>query len=387
MRRFILALSILFWLPCIASAEFSYTEKYVDCDLATGSNDGTSEANAWQDLQTAFDNIAAGERMNIEYDGASDTCTLTATIDVDTTTGTASNPIRIEGYSSTPGDGTYAVIDGDGAADNIFNGSPSTSDYLFVHLTLTGSTGDAIATAGSDFWGYAEIQISDAGSEGLRTSGGSASPQLIGSDIGNTTADECVEFNDSGNIYFNYIHDCNSTGITIESGTHMVGNIIDTTGGAGVDLRNGSEVFVGNTVYNSGPSGTESNIDFVDGNDFRQVVINNIFNTATDHNIDIASNDHIRFFANNAYANSTNDGISSETTIEIDLGNHQTGDPDFVDAAGGDFNLDTSTTLDDSGYPATYLGSSTTSHREIGAVMYEETAGAGGTTAYPFVGN
>ena len=49
------------------------------------------------------------------------TQTLAATIDIDINTGTNDNPIIIQGYSATVGDGTQAVIDGDSAANYCFN--------------------------------------------------------------------------------------------------------------------------------------------------------------------------------------------------------------------------------------------------------------------------
>jgi len=81
------------------------TERYCDCDLATGLNDGTSEANAWQTLAAASNTttgIQPGERCNIKrtsspHDpGAHVTFSKAATVTA---------PVHLRGYTSTIGDG------------------------------------------------------------------------------------------------------------------------------------------------------------------------------------------------------------------------------------------------------------------------------------------
>ena len=77
------------------------TERYCNPDLATGLNDGTSEANAWQSLSTAASSYAAGQRVNIKRTSSRD-----ASGDVTfATSATALAPVHIRGYTSTIGDG------------------------------------------------------------------------------------------------------------------------------------------------------------------------------------------------------------------------------------------------------------------------------------------
>ena len=75
------------------------TEKYANFDLATGSNNGTSEANAWQTWGAIT--FAAGERVNFKKT-ASRFALGTVTM---STSGTAGNPVELRGYESTIGDG------------------------------------------------------------------------------------------------------------------------------------------------------------------------------------------------------------------------------------------------------------------------------------------
>lgn len=90
------------------------TEKYCNCDLTTGANDGSSEANAWQTLAAAFSGLAAGQRLNVKRTASPiDEGGLTFS-----TSATATAPIHIRGYTSTIGDGglfqyaDYLVVSG-----------------------------------------------------------------------------------------------------------------------------------------------------------------------------------------------------------------------------------------------------------------------------------
>ena len=85
------------------------TEKYANFNLATGSNDGTSEANAWQSESDIV--WAAGERVNLK-------CTTRAALGGDWAPSTdgdeVSGPIWLRGYTSTIGDGGKAYLGGTG---------------------------------------------------------------------------------------------------------------------------------------------------------------------------------------------------------------------------------------------------------------------------------
>lgn len=83
------------------------TERYADFDLATGLNDGTSEANAWQSWGDIV--FAAGERVNIQA-GASAHSIGSVT---QTTNGTAGSPVYLRGYTTTIGDGGLWEFTGD----------------------------------------------------------------------------------------------------------------------------------------------------------------------------------------------------------------------------------------------------------------------------------
>ena len=69
---------------------------------ASGSNDGTSEANAFTDLQTALNSLSAGDHLyckrHTSREGA-----ITTNLTFTTNSDAAAGPNIIEGYSTTPG--------------------------------------------------------------------------------------------------------------------------------------------------------------------------------------------------------------------------------------------------------------------------------------------
>jgi hypothetical protein len=70
---------------------------------ATGAGDGTSEADAYTDLQTALNSLSAGDHLYCKRAGSREgvkTTNLTFT-----TSATTGGPTIIEGYETTPGDG------------------------------------------------------------------------------------------------------------------------------------------------------------------------------------------------------------------------------------------------------------------------------------------
>jgi hypothetical protein len=80
----------------------AYTERYANFDLATGLNDGTSEADAWQTPAAVIAGVAAGNRVNIKRQAAAYDLTATVTF---STAGTATAPIYYRAYTTTIGDG------------------------------------------------------------------------------------------------------------------------------------------------------------------------------------------------------------------------------------------------------------------------------------------
>ena len=71
---------------------------------ASGSNDGTSEANAFTDLQTALNSLSAGDHLYCKRHTSREGV-KTTNLEFTTNSITTSGNTVIEGYSTTPGDG------------------------------------------------------------------------------------------------------------------------------------------------------------------------------------------------------------------------------------------------------------------------------------------
>lgn len=116
-------------------------EFYVDPSLNSASGAGTI-GDPWGDLEHALAQVAmaAGtNRINIKSGTAE---VLAATLDFSTNwtpTGTT-NPVHVEGYTSTAGDGGRATIDGATAGVQCVSGADLPSFVIFKNIDFTGGT-------------------------------------------------------------------------------------------------------------------------------------------------------------------------------------------------------------------------------------------------------
>lgn len=190
-------------------------------------------------------------------------------------------------------------------------------------------------------------------------------------------------------IVGNYIHDCGSHGILINTsgvGRLVAFNICESNGGDGLnyagagadDFPQGLQIF-GNTFYNNTSDGIQ-----IAGNNWRTLglmqIRNNIFanNGAYGINLTTATAAHLAYrnaaITHNAfYLNSSGKYTPSGLTSDSE----QTSDPQFTDAANGDFSLGTN--LKGLGFPDP-VGkySPTRSYTDIGAAQRQEAGGASG---------
>jgi len=80
--------------------------RYLNCGLASGNNDGTSEADAWQTFQDCESGVEAGDIVWCKtVDGNRVTGEANMTFNSPASAPTVDAPIALVGYTSTPGDG------------------------------------------------------------------------------------------------------------------------------------------------------------------------------------------------------------------------------------------------------------------------------------------
>lgn len=139
---------------------------YVD-PAATGANDGTSWGDAWITIQSAFDNVAAGETVYCRG-----TETLSATIDIDTTAGTSSNWISFIGMNASGvEDGTQYTLDGDSTAINCLKTTGVMDGYHMYNIRCINSTGSALTSDATikSHWLFYNCSFDSAGANGCDT--------------------------------------------------------------------------------------------------------------------------------------------------------------------------------------------------------------------------
>jgi len=124
------------------------TDIYADGQLATGSNNGTSWADAYRGaagLQSAFDAALAADVVHMAR-----TFNLSVPIDVDQHSGTDGSPVRVVGYNYNGGspviDGTKAVIDAADTAARCLNVS-GVDHWRWENLEFANATGDNVYAA------------------------------------------------------------------------------------------------------------------------------------------------------------------------------------------------------------------------------------------------
>jgi len=81
-------------------------DRFLNCGLSTGNNDGTSEANAWRTFADCESAVEAGDIVHCRtVDGNRVTSEANMTFDSPAVAPSVDKPIKFQGYTTTPGDG------------------------------------------------------------------------------------------------------------------------------------------------------------------------------------------------------------------------------------------------------------------------------------------
>ena len=81
-------------------------DRFLNCGLSTGNNDGTSEADAWRTFADCEAAVEAGDIVHCKtVDGNRVTGEANMTFDTPAVAPSQDAPIKFQGYTSTPGDG------------------------------------------------------------------------------------------------------------------------------------------------------------------------------------------------------------------------------------------------------------------------------------------
>lgn len=150
------------------------TDYYVRQSGGDDSNDGTSFALGWATIQHGLDNVAAGDTLYICADG---THTPSATLDVDTTSGSLGSPIKLKGANATGGDdGTVAVISGSSLDPNVdlVTIAASMTHYEVRNLRFTAATDSAVFETSNNSvnWLWVNCRFDNCGESGVEFESG-----------------------------------------------------------------------------------------------------------------------------------------------------------------------------------------------------------------------
>lgn len=389
MTKYLLAL--LIWIPA-AIALAVPAEVYVDPAINANSGAGTS-GDPYGDLQYALNNInhaAAGCRINVKAGTAevvtTNALSLTTYVATNGVAG-ATEPLIIEGYTSTAGDGGIGEIQGTTNSLAVWGGTDSQDvDYMtWKNMKLTGAQASGYAVTVDNHCMFLNVElISNHG----------------GIDIDQGVVDHCkITYVDSAGVLgaFSAVAVTNSyfvqsSGVlvaAVSACNPVIGNIFNvraaTDGSIGVVMLSTS---VNNIVTNnsflaniSSGAGSSNGVRVY----FPSALIANNyfegFNSTGDEAIDVSSAAVSAILANNAFfgntANITDAGLNT-----ITIGSTSSlGASGVTSASGADFTP--TADLKGTGYPTGFLQlSGNATDPNIGAI---ETTG-GGNTIDPLTG-
>lgn len=316
------------------------------------------------------DAVVAGNTIHI----GSGTHTPTSNV-ASSVNGTQVLPVRYYGYNTVRHDnpvGTNRPLLAMGA--NSFN----LNDYIhvdYIDFTTTQASGIGL-DQGSLFYGCKAVNSSGTAGRDAFNLGGTYC-RMVDCEAQSTNGDAVYVDRTGCVICTSYIHDSD---IGITEGTidlvTVIGNVFDTNVSNGIKatdtgtLANYGWVVVGNVFYNSGTA-----IKATDA--LAWIIYNNMFvnnTTGMDWTNRMGSN----FVDHNLFYNNTTD------VVNIDYGpNAVFGDPSFVDAANGDFTLQSGSAALDAGMQLANVGLTGDYKINIGVDQDDVSAGGGGLLVHP----
>ncbi len=321
---------------------------YLDTELGTGLDDGTSWANAWK-------TFAQYVTWHTTVQGAGDTAFLRARSDlgnlgslggdlVSNASGTSGNEVSVIGVkNATVNEGAAIVPTDFGTLTDrpLFTAAGFQAIFANYHILnsirFTGS--DAISTIGNganDFCLFENLSVENTGNG--RGIFADLIIKVYGCEVfaANNVG---IQVDERCQILFNYIHDCVTGVLSRQAQNTFAFNIIDTMTTDGflvAGVSGDDQVYMNNTIYNVG----QYAFNTVDRN--RIFVINNAIHTANIgyFNTRGSITYNTRFFNNNWF-NITNEDITFDggvTDVRAIVAPDDTVlDPQFVGAGAGNF--------------------------------------------------
>jgi hypothetical protein len=368
----------------------AFNEKYVTV-TGGGLHDGSSEANAWT-LAEAYSNAASGQRLNIK----AGTYTVSGTWSV-WPSSSASSPFSFRGYKTNIGDldtkPTSQLVDG---TDRPLIQTTNSSNYLLI--TQSNALFENIAFESTV--GRPSIYARSGRSIYKRC-------KFIAPSSGGASSIPAIEF--GANYQCFYLCHFDGSGSTINQvvnkSSQLIGCLIENFSSWSMNeflqlsncvIRNFSGVAItvggygwmnmsGNTFYNISSHALQMPTSSTYPNVAANVIHNNVFHTIGGDAISSGGNYFEAFYDNNLFYNITGSNYSNTFNLNRNAIS-ESSDP-FVDAAGEDYSLVSSSGGYGKAQPNPFEGLDADSRRDIGAIQHADPASGGGATVHPLYAN
>jgi len=337
-------------------------DKYVRATGGSDGNTGLSFAQGWATLQYAFDNLSTLDVLHICSD-VSNKFTISANVDVDTTTGTITAPIYVKGadlVDGSPYDGAgQAYIVTASTITGMWNIANGYSYYYCCDLNFdgggSGNGASAILSSGTSSagWTFLNCRFTNCSSHGINAyvrpgvTGGIWTLTFCevdnngkgGTGIG--IANSAVSNRCMVNVHHCNIHDNADDGFRLGNASSVVfasifGTVFFRNGASGLLIAGDSPVLVSSNVFfDNGQDGLEFNAS---DNMIIHGFVNNIFSENDAYAINTNSQAN-RFPCSgyNCYYNNTSGNID---TGSIPGHSNITSDPKFVNTGIGTEDFD-----------------------------------------------
>jgi len=343
------------------------TSWYVRATNGSDAGAGTSHADAFQTIQKAIDDSAGGDQINLNDEAA---FVLAAELNwTGFGVGTSQDaPLIIRGYTAVENDGGIGDIDGNDAIATIFAATSKPGFVTLGDLKLHSTTG--VTVVGLLTWHMLNCEVLDgSGARLVQTF-----KNVIGChvhDDGGTSVDGV--YTGGGNIIGNTIH--GMSGKTIEGiASSVIGNLCYDIDESGYDLPGDYGLVLWNTFDGKSISGVHG-IDLSFSNSESITILGNLItNWGTGGSggaIRWVAGTNTLLIGHNHFFNNSEGNKIGEVTLGLDLGNDATADPEYVNAAAGDYTPGAPA----QGWPFVMPGGLVTNYGAIGAI---QPANAGG---------
>jgi hypothetical protein len=341
----------------------SVYEITVGCDANSGADPLPGPGGPWRTIDHAMNAVAgAGSGTQHIFIKAGRAYLETATID---TARPAGNPVILEGYQVTPGDGGQAIIDG--ASERSYGITASVSgavNYAFRNLAAVNCASNGFDLGSASAVRLVNCRADNNGGSGFNTA---ADTILVGCRAAGNASNGCA-CQVIGTSFANLLLGCEALGNgnqQFRGGSMLLvfctaGQPADAKRVVGTTLSTDSAYLINCTIDGTGSTGATG--FYLSGNS-RYVVVNTIFNNL-ERGIQAAVPDDLRIARNNLFHNCPANVVNFPSSASDVLA-----DPVFVDLLAGDLQLAIGSPALRAGYPP---------HVDIGSRQHSSRTPLGG---------